>query len=63
MPFTPEEQENWYEENITPLSTVVYALAQGKDVEKNMALLEDLVGPSLTVIEGYRYRSPIRGDD
>jgi len=63
MPFTPEEQDKWYKENITPLSTVVYALAQGKEVEKNMALLEDLVGPDLTVIDGYRYRSPIRGDD
>jgi len=61
MPFTPQEQDNWYEENITPLSTVVYALAQGKEVEKNMALLEDLVGPALTVIDGYRYRSPVGG--
>ena len=59
MPFTPEEQQEWYEENITPLSTVVYALVQGKDVEENMALLEELVGPDLTVVDGYRYRSPV----
>ena len=56
MPFTPEEQQEWYEENKTPLSTVVYALAQGKDVEKNMVLLEDFLGEELSITDNYHYR-------
>ena len=56
MPFTAEEQQEWYEENTTPLSTVVYALAQGKDVEKNMLLLEDFIGEELGITDRHHYR-------
>ena len=56
MPFTVEEQDKWYEENTTPMTTVVHALAQGRDVEKNMVLLEDFIGENLSLTDRYHYR-------
>ena len=56
MPFTTEETKEWYEKDTTPLTTIVYNLVQGKDIEENREKLYEFLGDDLDGTDRYHYR-------